>query len=131
MENNQKLETEILLESNESELKEILMSFMNVSCFKEHYEKPNINQNRINEFIEFLTTIKKLIDKSNDGVYNSYIDNIEVDGNSIGVSIVGDEIIFYETKEFAKILVYASNVEIYPRTDEKIAMNFMFYDMID
>lgn len=45
------------------------------------------------------------------------------------VSIIGKSISFTETREFRKAASYASNVEVYPKTDGTVCITFTFHKL--
>jgi len=50
--------------------------------------------------------------------------------NSVGfVSVVGEDISFNHPEWFLKIAEYASNIEVYPKTDGTVQMNFTFHGL--
>lgn len=50
--------------------------------------------------------------------------------HSVGViSIIGDSFTFYNTKMFTKICGLASNIDVYTRVDDKVAMDLTFHGL--
>ncbi len=47
-------------------------------------------------------------------------------GTSASMTIIANELIFDDMEKFSKAISKAQNFEIYPRTDGKISVNFVF-----
>lgn len=86
-----------------------------------------VDFNRLAEMLGVVRMLRTLLDNSiSDGQVKM---EIEPESGYGTIQIETDELVFYNPKEFTKIIRSASNFEVYPLTNGKIRVAFMFYDL--
>ena len=119
------LTTQVLLESNQSQMKDNIVKFLKLSLFKKGNENPVFDNKKIDRIIEAIVLLKKW------SCDNYQILEIGVDyGDIVSISLIGEDIIINDMSKFSEICSFASNMEIYPRTDETVVIDFTFHNIL-
>lgn len=118
--------TEFMSDEEVEEMLDNILTDINSEIAAEDSKTAIINPYRVQQVI-YTYKLLKYITKKTDAKVTC---NLYEPYKSMGmVSVVGSNLLFKNTKWFIKAVEFASNFEVYPKTDGTVQINFTFHGL--